>query len=416
MKKKIKVFVLADHPFSPSGVGTQTGYMVKSLLNTGDYSFICFGGAVKHTDYSPQRFEEFGDDLTIYPVDGYGTQESVRSLIRTERPDILWFMTDPRFFPWLWEIEDEIRSLMPMVYYHVWDNLPYPDFNRIWYESTDHIACISKVTHDIVKNVAPDVDTCYFPHAVDSEIFKPIETEELPELRKNLNMDEKFTIFWNNRNARRKQSGTLIFWFKEFLDRVGHDNAQMIMHTDPHDPNGPNLTSIIGNLGLTNGEVRFSTNKVDPRQLAAIYNAVDVTVNISDAEGFGLATLESLSCATPIVVTMTGGLQEQVTDGEEWFGVGIEPNSKTIIGSQDIPYIFEDRIGKEDFLNALMKMYEFTAEQRRELGLKGREHVVKNYSFETYCNKWAHLLRDIHEQKGSWETRKGYKTWELLEV
>jgi glycogen synthase len=38
--------------------------------------------------------------------------------------------------------------------------------------------------------------------------------------------------------------------------------------------------------------------------------------------------LNLLSCGTPIVVTMTGGLQEQVTDGENWFGVGIEPTSK----------------------------------------------------------------------------------------
>ena len=35
-------------------------------------------------------------------------------------------------------------------------------------------------------------------------------------------------------------------------------------------------------------------------------------MNISDAEGFGLATLESLACETPIIVNMTGGLQEQV--------------------------------------------------------------------------------------------------------
>ena len=58
MKDKIKVLVLADHPFSPSGVGTQTRYMVEGLLASGQFSFICFGGAVKHEDYSPQKFEK----------------------------------------------------------------------------------------------------------------------------------------------------------------------------------------------------------------------------------------------------------------------------------------------------------------------------------------------------------------------
>lgn len=101
-----------------------------------------------------------------------------------------------------------------------------------------------------------------------------------------------------------------------------------------------------------------------------LYNMADCTINISDAEGFGLATLESLSCETPIIVNMTGGLQEQVTDGEEWFGIGIEPASKAIIGSQDVPYIYEDRVCKDDFVNALMEFYNLSKEQREELGKK----------------------------------------------
>ena len=80
-----------------------------------------------------------------------------------------------------------------------------------------------------------------------------------------------------------------------------------------------------------------------------------------------MATLESLSCATPIVVTMTGGLQEQkeVTDGENWFGIGIEPSSKALIGSQQVPYIYEDRISEEDFIDALTKIYEMSDEQEK---------------------------------------------------
>jgi glycosyltransferase involved in cell wall biosynthesis len=417
MKDKLKVFVLSDHPYSPSGVGTQTRYMLEGLLQTGEYSFVCFGGAVKHQDYSPQKFEKYGDDLVVYPVDGYGNHDSIRSIIRTEKPDMLWFMTDPRFFTWLWEMEDEVRSLIPMVYYHVWDNLPYPVYNKVWYNSTDTIVAISKVTHDIVNNVSPDVDLHYLPHAINPEYFKPLEDEQIEELKNKSNFDKnKFLVFWNNRNARRKQPGTLIHWFKKFLDRVGDDNAMLVMHTDPSDINGPNLQAIIHNLGINSGQVQFSTNKLEFEQLAAIYNMADVTVNISDAEGFGLSTLESLSCGTPIIVNMTGGLQEQVTDGEEWFGVGIDPCSKSVIGSQDIPFIFEDRISEDDFVDALEKIYNMSKEERKELGLKGRAHVDKNYNFNKYVVSWDMILKEVHEKHGSWNTRKGYKTWELREV
>ena len=187
------------------------------------------------------------------------------------------------------------------------------------------------------------------------------------------------------------------------------------MHTDPFDPHGPNLEALLHKFDLVNGEAKLSTAKVEPQQLSMMYNVADVTINISDAEGFGLATLESLSCGTPIIVNMTGGLQEQVTDGENWFGVGIQPAAKAMIGSQQIPYIFEDRVSGDDVVEALTDMYE-NREKLKEMGAAGRNHVVENYNFKDFCKKWDDLLKSIHDRYGSWETRNHYKRWELLEV
>jgi len=419
--EKIKILVLSDHPYAPSGVGIQTNYMVESLLATGRYQFVCVAGAIKHEDYSPQKTDKWGDDLIIYPVDGYGNQEMIRSLIRTERPDLLWFMTDPRFFGWLWEIENEIRPLIPMVYYHVWDNFPAPIYNREYYQSTDVIVAISKLTNDIVKAVAPGVERHYLPHTVPTEIFKRMPDSEVLK-HKELSFPnqaaamEKTIFFWNGRNARRKQSGTTLVWFKEFLDKVGHDKACLIMHTDPRDQHGQDLERIIHDFDMTDGQVLFSTEKIPPEALAAVYNIADCTINISDAEGFGLSALESLACETPVIVTMTGGLQEQVTDGEQWFGVGIQPSSQAVIGSQSVPYIYEDRLNKDDFINALMEVYNMSESERRETGKMGRAHVLKNYGYERYAEEWDSLLMEIHDKYGSWDNRTGYKTWDFTEV
>ncbi len=82
-------------------------------------------------------------------------------------------MTDPRFYVWLWEMEDEIRANVPMIYYHVWDNYPLPSFLiREFYESNDVVASISKVTDDIVNEVTKEVECIYIPHAVDTKILK----------------------------------------------------------------------------------------------------------------------------------------------------------------------------------------------------------------------------------------------------
>ena len=165
MKKK-KILVLSDHPLSPSGVGTQTKYFIEALLKTGRYEFICLGGAMKHHDYRPQSIDPWGDDWRVFPVDGYGSHEMVRSILTKEKPDVVWFMTDPRFYEWLWEIENEVRANVPLVYYHVWDNFPAPHFNGRWYRSTDEVVAISKVTHECVKEVAPRTSSHYLPHAV----------------------------------------------------------------------------------------------------------------------------------------------------------------------------------------------------------------------------------------------------------
>tara|TARA_R110002072_G_scaffold32307_4_gene98795 strand:+ start:229 stop:1482 length:1254 start_codon:yes stop_codon:yes gene_type:complete len=414
-EKKIKIFCISDHPMAPSGVGTQTKYVMESLIKTGRYQVIAFGGAIKHESYEPQRTEQYGDDLIIVPVDGYGTQEMVRSVIWNERPDILWFMTDPRFYEWLWDMENEIRPLIPMVYYHVWDNKPYPEYNKKFYLSTDVVVGISKLTSECVSNVSPETDHRYLPHAVDPEVFRKLSDEEISKFKEENFPEDRFTFFWNNRNARRKMSGSLIWWFNEFAEEVGPDKVRLLLHTDPKDPNGQDLNAIIGHVGAQDGRVVLSTQKYPPEFLNYFYNIADCTVNISDAEGFGLATLESLSSETPIIVNMTGGLQEQVTDGEEWFGVGIEPASKALIGSQMVPYIYEDRVSKEDFIASLHKIYSMSEEERRELGKKGRGHVVKNYNFENFCKEWIELMDRVHDEYGSWDNRK-HKNWALKEI
>ena len=415
--EKIKVLTLSDHPLSPSGVGTQTRYVIEALIKTGKFQVISLGGAIKHQDYTPKSVDPYGEDWRIIPVDGYGTQEMIRSILRNENIDILWMMTDPRFYEWLWQIENEIRPLCPIVYYHVWDNFPAPHFNKKFYESNDYIVSISKLTHEIVSEVAPNVPNIYIPHAV-GDFFTPLDKEKVREQSLPEEDRDKFIVFWNNRNARRKQSGTLLFWWKDWLDKRDlHGKAQLIMHTEPKDPHGQDLTHIVEQIGLHNQrQVLFSTQKVATDQMPLFYNIADVTVNISDAEGFGLATLESLSCGTPIIATMTGGLQEQVFGPNGMNGIGLYPASKTIIGSQQVPYIYEDRISKKAFMAALDQIYDGGEEFRKELGANGRQHVVENYNFAGFQQKWIDFMLKVHEENGNSSIRENYSSITFKEV
>jgi glycosyltransferase involved in cell wall biosynthesis len=417
--KKIKIVTLGDHPLVMSGVGIQTRYFIEGMLKTGKYEFISLAGATKHASMDTIITEEYGEDWKIIPVDEYGNPELIRGMIRSEKPDMMWIMTDPRFWEWLWSMEDEIRPLIPIVYYHVWDNYPYPMFNKKFYDSNDVIATISKVTSDIVQTVSPGVYETYIPHAVDPDIYRKHSSMDVKRFKKeHFGSEDAFLFFWNNRNARRKQSGTLVWWFNEFLKTQPADkDIRLIMHTDPKDVYGTDLEKVIKDAKVPDGRVLLSPGKYPPEQMALLYNSVDCTINISDAEGFGLATLESLSCGTPILATMTGGLQEQVMDEDEnMYGFGLIPASKSVIGSQQVPYIYEDRVSKEAFIDAITEMYEMDPKEREEMGQRGREHTLRNYNLEKNMQKWDELLTMIYEEHGSWDTRKNYKSWELIEV
>jgi glycosyltransferase involved in cell wall biosynthesis len=321
-------------------------------------------------------------------------------------------MTDPRFWTWLWQIDQEIRANVPMIYYHVWDNYPYPKFNRPFYLSNDMVVTMSKLSSDIVKNVAPEIDEVYVPLTVNTNIFKPLPQSEWQQFKPK----DRTLFFWNNRNARRKMSGSVVWWFKEFLDKVGHDKAMLVMHTDPKDPHGQDLEVIALEAGLTRDNFALSVAKVPPQELAKVYNACDCVINISDAEGVGMATIEGMSCGKPIIVNMTGGLQEQVVDEDgNWFGIGINPASKAVIGSQEVPYIYEDRVSKEDFIDALVKMHEMGSAKREELGKKAREYVLKKYDLEKFQKAWEEIMDKFIEKNGSWENRKNYSRWTVKE-
>ena len=106
---KIKVLTISDHPLSPSGVGTQTKYVIEALLKSGNFEVISLGGAIKHNDYRPIRVDPYGEEWRKITVDGYGTQDMIRSALRTVKPDIPQYMPDNRFYGCLWEVENEIQ-------------------------------------------------------------------------------------------------------------------------------------------------------------------------------------------------------------------------------------------------------------------------------------------------------------------
>lgn len=416
-KKRRKVLWLSDHPLVPSGVGIQAKYVISGLLETGEYQFVCLGGAIKHPDYKPQMVapEQFGqNNWIIYPVDGHGNKDLLRKLLAEERPDAVVLFTDPRFFTWVWEMEDEVRAVCPIAYWHVWDNDPIPEFNRPIYEATDFIMALSLKTFGILQGLGFSKDRfSYVPHAEPAELFKPMTRAEIVEARrKNFGpfADREFIVMWNNRNARRKMTGDVMESFARFSQRVGKDRVALLMHTQGDDPEGQDVKSCAKKLGIEPSLI-LSESRVSAEQLNMMYNCSDCVINISNNEGFGLGTLEALYTGTPIVVNMTGGLQFQVGDWwqdltdfsdqdrltkvarqrrstHRWWGVPVFPAARNMVGSQAVPYIYDDRVNNDDVASALEKVFKMGPVGRQRMGLEAREWALKTFGMSGMIKGW----------------------------
>ena len=414
-KVKKKILFLSDHPLAPSGVGVQARMLIEGLIRTGDYTFRCLGGAIKHPDYSTTTVNA---DFIIKPVDGFGTREQVRNILMTERPDALIIFTDPRQFVWLWEVEDEIHQLCPIAYWHVWDNDPYPHFNKVWYESTDLINCLSYKTYEMVAPHFPE-KTNYIPHTFPKQLYFAAPEEQVAAARKQ-NFGDKadwFMALWVNRNATRKMPLDVLEGWKVFVDTLereeGHRRACLVMHTDPTDIEGPNLFAGMEHLGLQNS-VLFSTQKLDFQQMNVMHNITDVCINISKAEGFGLSTLISLQCGKPILALKTGGLTRQVVDhrtGEE-MGVGITPITRKLVGSQPVPFIYEDFASQTEVGAGLMKIYRLSTEEKKALKVKILDYVDSEFVYDKMISEWD---RTLSETITAWKTKKSSRQqWQLI--
>ena len=399
---KYKILVLSDHAMSTSGVGTQSRHLLMGLLSKNKWSIRQFGAALKHKDY---RTTVINDDFIIKPIDGFGNPDLIRVTLATEKPDILFIFTDPRFFTWLFDIEDEVHQVCPIVWWHVWDNTPYPEFNNLFYDATDKINCHSHMTYSMIKERGLHSDKCDFiPHALPESLFYPIEEEEKREHRAAIfgsPDDDTFTGIWINRNAKRKRPADVLESWKLFLDllekETGERKARLIMHTDPNDQEGPNLFAVAEMLEIKES-VFFSRERIDFEKMNVLYNLSDFCLNMSYAEGFGLSTLESMMTGTPIIAVKTGGLTRQVVDHRDGSenGVAVDVDLKTLVGSQTVPYIYEDYASNHSIALAMKKLYDKTRDPKEKQALSNKvlNYARTEFSLDNTIDAWHKSMLD----------------------
>ena len=461
---KKKILLLSDDLRMSSGVGTMSREIVFGTVHK--YDWVQIGGAIKHPDEGNianlseevQKATDIDDAyVKVYPVSGYGNEDIIRELLNSEKPDAILIYTDPRFWVWLFQMEHEIRQQLPIFFYTIWDDLPYPMYNQWYYESCDLKMAISKQTYNIVHNVQvkhppKKHEVTYVPHGVDENKFYKID-EKHKEYKKFLEFkdkifggfDSRFTIFYNNRNIRRKMPGDLILAYKTFCDMLPKEEADkciFLMHTQPRDDNGTDLPAVV-NAICPEYKVVFSDKKIPPQHLNYLYNLSDITVNIASNEGWGLGTTESLMTGTPIVLNVTGGMQDQcgfklngkhithedyreigsLHDNKKWehnkdltWGEWVKPvwpATRALVGSIPTPYIFDDRCRWDDVADRYKEWYDTSDKDRKKAGEVGMKWAKKKEIGMTAKHMSQGFVDSMDAAFEEWEPRKRFSVFKV---
>ena len=455
-KERKNILLLCDDIRMHSGIATMAREFV--VNSSHHFNWFNLGAAVNHPDIG--KTIDISDDVNkrlgiedskvkVMPSNGYGDASKIRQLIKEQKPDAIFIFTDPRYWIWLFDIEREIRSKIPIFWLNIWDDYPAPMYNKDYYNSVDLLMAISKQTKNINELVlgeeAKNKIIEYVPHGIDEKMFYPLRTSKdksllpkLEEFKTELfkGKDIEFVVFFNSRNIQRKHPHDIIFAYKMFCDMIGKEKAKkcaLVMHTEVSSQHGTDLRAV--KEALTDPEyvnIFFSANKLAPEQMNLLYNIADVNILISSNEGWGLSLTEAMMAGTMIIPNVTGGMQDQARFEDEngdWINFSSDfpsnhrgtytkhgewakpvfPSNICLQGSPLTPYIFDDKVQPEDAATAIKFVYDLGSEERDRRGLLGRDWVLSEESNMSSLNMTKKIIEAMNKGFSSFTPRSNYE-------
>lgn len=304
----VKILLHSNAPFVATGYGQQITQLAPLLANAGhDVAISAFYGVqgVKLDWVDPagnHRFPVYGSHLHPYGDDiilGHANHHfggNVRDGIVIGLIDC-WVYNAAQFtranVAWLVPVDHEPAPPKVIEFFQVSGAVPI---------------AYSRFGERMLKEAG--LEPLYAPHTVDTSVFYPHEKKEA---RKALGLPEDIFLVGmvaaNKGNSpSRKGFSQALMAFARF--RETHPDARMYIHTELTGVvNGVNLPALMQALKLPGDSVgfcdqyRYAMGGHTSEYMALAYSAMDVLLNPSLGEGFGIPIVEAQSCGTPVIVT-----------------------------------------------------------------------------------------------------------------
>ena len=100
------------------------------------------------------------------------------------------------------------------------------------------------------------------------------------------------------------------------------------------------LKKMVSDLNLK-GDVIF-TGRISFSEVSNYFNMLDILVNISDYESFGVSVIEAMACEKPVIATNTGGLKEIIENSA--FGSLVEIGNVSQTANEMERYLLDETL------------------------------------------------------------------------
>ncbi len=313
----MRILVVSNAPFVASAYGIQGKLLANSLMRCGhSVGIACnYGLAGAVIDSSPKMYPSSrtrsGDGLV------WAAAQDFRAELIISLYDV-----------WALEFPSDVRlAHIPWIPWVTIDSGPLDvRTQKLLQEKAARVVAYSQFGRSVLE--AEGVACDYIPLGIQTEVFTPGDKRaaraDLTHPATGEDLADKFIfgmVGRNNTAPSRKGFDVALLAFAEFRRR--HPDSFLYIHTHASkQDSGLDLNRLVMELGLTNA-VFFP----DPAKerfgfpdefMVNMYRSLDVLLEPSMAEGFGLPILEAAACGTPTIATRHSAMTELVKDSGGW--------------------------------------------------------------------------------------------------
>lgn len=316
----MKLLVHSNSPWSKTGYGTQTNQLATRLKAAGhDVAVSCY--------YGLQGSSLEWDGIMCYPG-GYDSvgNDVLPAWANHHLGDLRagWIIT----LMDVWTLLSPALSMCNIASWCPVDHSPVPPEVVRFFTRTGAVP-IAMSRFGEMEMERAGLNPLYVPHGIPTDEYTP---QERVSSREKIGLPEDAFIVgmvaYNQGAAPPRKAFPQAFRaFRDFAKK--HDDALLYVHTERLGVSkGINLIDLTKELEIEE-KVEFVNQfwyrfGLPNDYMAHAYSAMDVLVNPSYGEGFGLPIVESQACGTPVIVTDFSSMPELcgagwLVEGEPWW-------------------------------------------------------------------------------------------------